>query len=104
MLTHFSHDHQHHRHSLTWSNETLRAVLVNHVTNLVAHFGERCYSWDVVNEALSSDAPPPPPAPGRPTCSWYDTIGPEYFFLTLQKPPPKPWHSSETAGSRSTSP
>ncbi|KAH0402540.1 glycoside hydrolase, partial [Aureobasidium melanogenum] len=37
----------------SWTNETLTKVLQNHVTNLVEHFGDRCYAWDVVNEALS---------------------------------------------------
>lgn len=62
-----------------WTNETLSAVLVNHVTNLVAHFGDRCYSWDVVNEALSDS-----PAGAWSSNIWYDTIGPEYFFLAFQ--------------------
>lgn len=37
----------------TWTNETLTAVLQNHIDNLVTYFGDKCYSWDVVNEALN---------------------------------------------------
>lgn len=62
-----------------WTNETLSAVLVNHVTNLVTYFGDRCYAWDVVNEALSDS-----PAGSWQSNIWYDTIGPEYFFLAFQ--------------------
>jgi endo-1,4-beta-xylanase len=49
----------------------------SHITNLVAHWGSRCYSWDVVNEALASDG-------SFASSIWYDTIGPEYFFLAYQ--------------------
>lgn len=53
-------------------------MLETHVTRLVEHFGDRCYSWDVVNEALSDD---PTTASGIWQSNlWYDTIGPEYFF------------------------
>lgn len=31
--------------AVPWTNETLSAVLVNHVTNLIEHHGDRCYSW-----------------------------------------------------------
>lgn len=69
----------------TWTNETLSAVLVNHVTNLVEHFGDRCYAWDVVNEALSdsgtgnlNDA-----ATWRQDI-WYDTIGPEFINIAFK--------------------
>ena len=65
--------------AVPWTNATLSAALRNHVTNLVTHFGDRCYSWDVVNEALSDS----------PAGSWdnssifYDVIGPEYFFIAF---------------------
>lgn len=65
--------------TVNWTNETLSAVLTNHVTNLVEHFGDRCYSWDVVNEALSDS-----PAGAWQDNIWYDTIGPEYFFLAFE--------------------
>lgn len=69
----------------TWTNETLSAVLVNHITNLVEHFGDRAYCWDVVNEALSdsgtgnlNDA-----ATWRQDI-WYNTIGPEFVNIAFK--------------------
>lgn len=49
----------------------------SHITNLITHWGSRCYSWDVVNEALNSNGT-------FASSIWYDTIGPEYFFLAYQ--------------------
>ncbi|KAJ9610780.1 hypothetical protein H2200_005557 [Cladophialophora chaetospira] len=61
-----------------WSADELSAIMKNHIDNVVGHFGSNCYSWDVVNEALNdvngSFAP----------SVWYDTLGPEYFFLAFQ--------------------
>lgn len=39
-----------------WTNKTLSHALRRHVEGVVEHFGDRCYSWDVVNEAFS-DSP-----------------------------------------------
>jgi endo-1,4-beta-xylanase len=39
----------------SWTADTLTAVMKNHIYNLVTHWGDRCYSWDVVNEALNGD-------------------------------------------------
>lgn len=61
----------------TWTNETLTAVMKNHITNLVSHWGANCYSWDVVNEALNSDGT-------MASNIWYNTIGREYFFLAYK--------------------
>lgn len=63
---------------MNWTNETLSLALQNHVTNLVEHFGNRCYSWDVVNEALSDS-----PAGAFQENLWLDIIGPEYFFMAF---------------------
>jgi endo-1,4-beta-xylanase len=49
----------------------------SHITNLITHWSDRCYSWDVVNEALATNGSFAPSI-------WYDTIGPEYFFLAYQ--------------------
>lgn len=49
----------------------------NHINNLISHFGGACYSWDVVNEALASNG-------SFAESIWYDTIGPDYFYLAFQ--------------------
>lgn len=68
--------------STPWTNETLTAVLENHVKNLVTYFGTRCYCWDVVNEALS-DSGTGSLADNATWRSdlWYNTIGPAYINI-----------------------
>ena len=61
----------------TWTAASLTAVMKSHITNLITHWGDRCYSWDVINEALASNG-------SFSSSIWYDTIGPEYFFLAYQ--------------------
>ena len=61
----------------TWTAETLTEVMRTHITNLITHWADVCYAWDVVNEALNSN--------GTFSQSiWYDVIGPEYFPLAFQ--------------------
>jgi len=69
----------------TWGKANLTAVLENHVTNLVKHFGDRCYAWDVVNEALS-DSGTGNLADNSTWRSdiWYNTIGPEYVAIAFR--------------------
>ncbi|KAG9523534.1 glycoside hydrolase, partial [Aureobasidium melanogenum] len=69
----------------SWTNETLTKVLQNHVTNLVEHFGDRCYAWDVVNEALS-DSGTGNLADNTTWRSdiWYNTIGPGYVAVAFK--------------------
>ncbi|KAJ5635839.1 Endo-1-4-beta-xylanase D [Penicillium longicatenatum] len=63
--------------SQNWTAKALTQVMKNHIFKTVQHFGRRCYSWDVVNEALNSD--------GTFSSSvWYDTIGEDYFFLAFK--------------------
>ncbi|CAG8976036.1 hypothetical protein HYALB_00007563 [Hymenoscyphus albidus] len=38
-----------------WTKQTLTAVIVRHITHTVTHYKNRCYAWDVVNEALNED-------------------------------------------------
>jgi endo-1,4-beta-xylanase len=59
--------------AVNWTNATLTAALRNHVTKVIEHFGDECYSWDVVNEALSDN-----PAGAYQQNIWYNTIGPAY--------------------------
>lgn len=63
----------------------MTAVLENHVTNLVKHFGDRCYAWDVVNEALS-DSGTGNLADNSTWRSdiWYNTIGPGYVAVAFK--------------------
>jgi endo-1,4-beta-xylanase len=61
----------------TWANATLTAVVVNHITNLVEHWGDRCYSWDVVNEALNSNGT-------FMDSIFYQHIGEEYFYVAYK--------------------
>ena len=60
-------------------------MLENHVTNLVKHFGDRCYAWDVVNEALS-DSGTGNLADNSTWRSdiWYNTIGPGYVAVAFK--------------------
>lgn len=36
-----------------WTREALSAAIQTHIANVVGHYAGACYSWDVVNEALS---------------------------------------------------
>ncbi|KAF2096055.1 family 10 glycosyl hydrolase [Rhizodiscina lignyota] len=60
-----------------WTAEALTEVMKNHIYNVVTHFGDSCYSWDVVNEALNDNGTWAPSV-------WFDTIGPEYFYKAYQ--------------------
>jgi len=39
----------------TWTRDTLAAVIVTHITNVMTHYRGQCYAWDVVNEALNEN-------------------------------------------------
>ncbi|KAK7735332.1 hypothetical protein SLS53_007564 [Cytospora paraplurivora] len=56
----------------SWTNETLIEVMEAHITSEVTHYKGQCYSWDVVNEALSDDA-------SYRSNIFYETIG-EYYI------------------------
>lgn len=38
-----------------WTNDTLTAVLEREINAQVSHYGDKCYAWDVVNEAFTDD-------------------------------------------------
>jgi endo-1,4-beta-xylanase len=78
-------------HNLIWASELsdfvtnqnhtaaeLTQIMKEHIYNVVAYFGDRCYSWDVVNEALNDQDG------GYSNNVWYNTIGPEYFYQAFQ--------------------
>ncbi|GAB7351101.1 hypothetical protein MBLNU459_g1566t1 [Dothideomycetes sp. NU459] len=69
----------------TWTNATLIAVLQNHIDNLVTYFGDKCYAWDVVNEALNdtSSGDLDDPYTWRQDI-WYETIGPDFVNIAFQ--------------------
>ncbi|KAE8447270.1 hypothetical protein EG329_010964 [Mollisiaceae sp. DMI_Dod_QoI] len=60
-----------------WTAATLTDVMENHIKKVVTHFSDRCYSWDVVNEALQGNG-------SFSSSIWYDTIGPDYFHLAYK--------------------
>ena len=62
--------------SQTWDNATLISIMTNHITNLVSHWGTRCYCWDVVNEAFNDDGT-------YRADIWYNTIGPAYLPIAF---------------------
>ena len=49
----------------------------NHITKTVQHYGDNCYSWDVVNEALNQDG-------SFSSDIFYQTIGAAYVPLAFQ--------------------
>ncbi|KAJ5113297.1 hypothetical protein N7456_001831 [Penicillium angulare] len=61
----------------TWTNETLLAAMETHIKTEVEYYGDGCWSWDVVNEALDSDG-------GFTSNVFYETIGAAYVPLAFQ--------------------
>ena len=66
----------------TWTaadNSTLQEIMKNHITNLVTHWADACYAWDVVNEPLNDDA-----TATYKSSPFYSAIGPAYIPLAFQ--------------------
>lgn len=61
----------------TWTADEARALLTDHVTQVVRRYRGRVAAWDVVNEALLEDGSP---RPGF----WYDHIGWDYLELAFR--------------------
>ncbi|KAK3671745.1 hypothetical protein LTR78_008290 [Recurvomyces mirabilis] len=63
--------------AVPWTNATLMAALVNHIDNVMGHFGDSCYHWDVVNEAFNDDGT-------FRSDIWYQTSGPSYIAVAFE--------------------
>lgn len=56
----------------SWSEDTLKTIMEDHIRTVVNHYGDRVQEWDVVNEAIGDGGS------RRPTI-WQNTIGDEYI-------------------------
>ena len=56
----------------SWSPDTLKAILLEHIATVVGHYRGKVYAWDVVNEALNDDGT-------RRSTIWADGLGPTYI-------------------------
>ncbi|GAA0977634.1 endo-1,4-beta-xylanase [Acrocarpospora macrocephala] len=61
----------------TWTAGELRAILKNHITQVVRHYRGKIPAWDVVNEAFNEDGT------YRETL-FYNTLGPGYIADALR--------------------
>jgi endo-1,4-beta-xylanase len=61
----------------TWTPAEARALLVEHITQVVTHYRGRIVAWDVVNEALNDDGT-------RRTGFWPDHAGADYIELAFR--------------------
>ena len=50
--------------------------MTNHITKVASYWGDRCYAWDVLNEAFEENGT------YRATL-WYNTIGPAYIPIAF---------------------
>ncbi|EGZ20278.1 glycosyl hydrolase family 10 protein [Phytophthora sojae] len=75
-------------HALVWHQQVpswvqnlgkaeLLAALKNHVTKVMTHFGDSCYAWDVVNEAMGDDG-------SYRKSFWYTKTGTEYISTAFK--------------------
>ena len=60
-----------------WTEEELRNILHEHISNVVGRYKGRIYAWDVVNEAFDKNN-------DLTAHIWYNVIGPEYIELAFQ--------------------
>ena len=79
-------------HNLIWHNQIpswlangnftrdqLIAIMQNHITRVIQHFGPTVVAWDVVNEAISDNN-----GQLRTDSFWYRGIGPDYIQMAFQ--------------------
>ncbi|KAG3086802.1 hypothetical protein PI124_g17552 [Phytophthora idaei] len=59
------------------SKEDMLSALENHITEVMTHFGDSCYAWDVANEVMGDDAT-------YRKSFWYDTTGTDYITTAFK--------------------
>jgi endo-1,4-beta-xylanase len=57
-----------------WTREEGLRIMEEHITTVMRHFQGKVYAWDVVNEAVSDQAP----WGVRPDSIWTKIVGPDY--------------------------
>jgi endo-1,4-beta-xylanase len=67
--------------SATWSADTLRQLLKEHIDSVVGHYKGKVYAWDVVNEALN-DGSGTLRTTGSP---WAPLLGRDYIDLAFRE-------------------
>ncbi|KAF2125827.1 glycoside hydrolase family 10 protein [Dothidotthia symphoricarpi CBS 119687] len=63
--------------SQSWSKAELISILENHIKNQATYFRDKCYAWDVVNEAYNDNGT-------YRSSIFYETIGPSYIELAFK--------------------
>lgn len=61
----------------TWTKDDAKALLIDHVTQVVSHYRGHVMEWDVLNEVLGDNG-------ALRSGFWLDHIGPEYIDLALR--------------------
>ncbi|GMF63783.1 unnamed protein product [Phytophthora fragariaefolia] len=70
-----------HQQIPTWVQNLAKAELLkaleNHIIKVMTHFGDSCYAWDVVNEAMGDDG-------SYRKSFWYTKTGAEYISTAFK--------------------
>ncbi|ETP23961.1 hypothetical protein F441_02988 [Phytophthora nicotianae CJ01A1] len=59
------------------SKSEMLLALENHITEVMTHFGDSCYAWDVANEVIGDDAT-------YRKSFWYNTTGTDYITTAFK--------------------